>query len=126
MENCNISGDIPEEIGNLNKLMTLRLANNQLTGPIPVTFKRLQKLQGLSLENNKLEGSIPNDLCHLNRLVILYLDNNKLSGSIPPCLGMMCGGLSVVFNTRDTNSFADNLAKMGSGRSGDRIQWGDI
>ncbi|KAK3206946.1 hypothetical protein Dsin_020992 [Dipteronia sinensis] len=36
------------------------------------------------------------------------------------------GGASVVFNPRHTNSCADNLAKMGSNLSGDRLEWGDL
>ncbi|KAL5789101.1 hypothetical protein ACOSQ2_003989 [Xanthoceras sorbifolium] len=86
---CNISGNIPQEIGNLKNLMVLELRGNELTGSIPVTLGNLKQLQGLVLHFNKLEGSIPNNLCHSDKLVELYLGNNKLSGAIPPCLGNM-------------------------------------
>ncbi|KAK3229474.1 hypothetical protein Dsin_001355 [Dipteronia sinensis] len=36
------------------------------------------------------------------------------------------GGISVVFNQRHTNSFADNLAKMGSSRIEVGREWGDL
>ena len=36
------------------------------------------------------------------------------------------GNCSVEFNYRNSNSFADSLAKMGSSRQGDFLQWGDL
>ncbi|KAJ4718184.1 Receptor-like protein kinase [Melia azedarach] len=88
MCNCNISGSIPEEIGNLISLTRLNLGHNGLNGSIPVSLGRLQKLQGLSLQFNKLQGSISdNDLCHLTAIFMVLLDGNKLSGSIPSCIG---------------------------------------
>ncbi|KDO40499.1 hypothetical protein CISIN_1g040702mg, partial [Citrus sinensis] len=65
MDNCNISGSIPEEINNLTNLI----------------------LQLLSLEGNQLEGSIPDDLCRLAALFQLDLGGNKLSGFVPACSG---------------------------------------
>ncbi|KAK3206963.1 hypothetical protein Dsin_021009 [Dipteronia sinensis] len=35
-------------------------------------------------------------------------------------------GIDVVYNPRHRNSFADNLAKMGSSNIGDRLVWGDL
>ncbi|GAY42605.1 hypothetical protein CUMW_068210 [Citrus unshiu] len=85
MSDCNVSGGIPEEIGNLTNLTTIFLGGNKLHGSIPFTLGKLQKLQYLGLEDNKLEGSIPNDICHLVELFELELGGNKLSGSIPVC-----------------------------------------
>ncbi|KAH7576014.1 hypothetical protein JRO89_XS02G0277600 [Xanthoceras sorbifolium] len=86
---CNISGNIPREIGNLKKLMILSLGGNELTGSIPATLGKSKQLQGLFLQLKQFEGSIPNDLFHSDKLVELYLRNNKLSGAIPPCFGNM-------------------------------------
>ncbi|XP_031254706.1 putative receptor-like protein kinase At3g47110 [Pistacia vera] len=87
MNECNISGNIPKEIENLNNLIVLQLEDNELTGSIPVTLGGLHKLQGLNLERNKLEGFIPSSLCQLNELFELLLGGNKIYGSIPACLG---------------------------------------
>ncbi|KAL5854014.1 hypothetical protein ACOSQ4_003816 [Xanthoceras sorbifolium] len=89
LHSCNISGNIPQEIGNLKNLMVLGLSGNEFVGSIPATLGKLKQLQGLFIELNKLEGSIPNNLCHLDKLVEFYLGNNKLSGAIPPCFGNM-------------------------------------
>ncbi|KAH7576075.1 hypothetical protein JRO89_XS02G0287000 [Xanthoceras sorbifolium] len=86
---CNISGNIPQEIGNLKNLMSLILVGNEFTGSIPATIGNLKQLQGLFLQLNKLEGSIPNDLCLSDKFVELSLGNNKLAGAIPPCFGRM-------------------------------------
>jgi LRR receptor-like serine/threonine-protein kinase FLS2 len=45
IDNCNIKGSIPRDIGNLSKLMALSLIVNELAGPIPTTVRRLYKLQ---------------------------------------------------------------------------------
>ncbi|KDO36487.1 hypothetical protein CISIN_1g047705mg, partial [Citrus sinensis] len=85
MHNCNVTGDIPEEIGNLTNLITIDLGGNKLNGSILITLSKLQKLQGLVLDDNKLEGSIPDDICRLVELYKLELGGNKLSRSIPAC-----------------------------------------
>ncbi|KAH9778852.1 hypothetical protein KPL71_007491 [Citrus sinensis] len=42
---CELKGSIPQEIGNLNGLIDLRLQDNDLNGTIPTTVGRLQQLQ---------------------------------------------------------------------------------
>ena len=43
----NISGTVPEELGNLTNLVSLDLYLNNLRGPIPSTLGKLQKLRFL-------------------------------------------------------------------------------
>ncbi|XP_059432525.1 probable LRR receptor-like serine/threonine-protein kinase At3g47570 isoform X3 [Corylus avellana] len=86
INDCNIKGTIPRDIGNLSNLITLSIDFNELAGPIPTIVGRLHKLQTLYLDNNRLEGSIPSSLCHLERLFELYLGGNELSGPIPACV----------------------------------------
>lgn len=87
LEENNLSGSIPAELGNLNNLQWLLLSKNELTGSIPVELGSLSDLTYLWLYNNQLSGSIPVELSNLNNLVSLYLYQNQLSGSIPPELG---------------------------------------
>jgi LRR receptor-like serine/threonine-protein kinase FLS2 len=86
IENCNIKGIIPRDIGNLSNLTTLFLGTNELVGPIPTTVGRLHKLQGLGLNDNRLEGPIPSELCHLENLYKMHFSGNELSGPIPAWL----------------------------------------
>lgn len=57
------SGRIPSEIGNLQRLSWLDLADNNLTGEIPSTLSEIPYLKDLFLGNNFLNEPIPLTLC---------------------------------------------------------------
>ncbi|MFC1839664.1 leucine-rich repeat domain-containing protein [Thermodesulfobacteriota bacterium] len=84
-----LSGTIPAELGSLANLQYFHLNSNQLSGSIPVELGSLANLQYLALHNNQLSGSIPAELGSLTDLRTLYLRNNQLSGSIPAELGSL-------------------------------------
>ncbi|KAM5587477.1 hypothetical protein ABKV19_006094 [Rosa sericea] len=90
---CNLKGDIPNEIGNLSSLITLKLGFNQLSGSLPTALGRLWNLQGLYLSDNKLEGYIPDEFCQLENLADMEVHRNLLSGSIPSCVGDLATSL---------------------------------
>ena len=58
LEENNLRGVIPPEIGNLGSLEQVFLDDNQLTGPIPPELGRLARLDCLGLSGNKLSGAI--------------------------------------------------------------------
>ena len=61
--------------------MDLALNNNQLSGPIPAELGQLGALKVLYLHNNQLSGPIPAELRQLGKLKFLLLqDNQQLSG----------------------------------------------
>ena len=60
-----MSGEIPENIGNLTQLDTLNLAFNQLSGEIPESIGSLINLNYLYLYKNKLGGTIPDIICNI-------------------------------------------------------------
>ncbi len=84
-----LTGNIPSTLGNLSSLRLLYLYSNQLSGSIPSSFGGLVNLTDLHLEGNKLSGSIPSALTSLPNLQALRLARNQLSGSIPSALGSM-------------------------------------
>ena len=63
---CNLSGPLPENIGDLEYLEALWLSGNQLSGEIPESIGNLLNLEILYLSDNQLSGSIPESLCNLN------------------------------------------------------------
>ncbi|CAK7344972.1 unnamed protein product [Dovyalis caffra] len=77
-----LSGGIPDWLGDLQSLQILILSNNMLTGTIP-SLANLYRLKELDLSSNMLTGSIPASLTTLRRLEYLYLEENNLSGAIP-------------------------------------------
>ena len=87
LENNDLSGPIPPELGQLDQLIHLFLHMNDLTGPIPPELGALSKLEHLSLYLNKLSGDIPPQLGDLENLDWLSLYDNSLTGRIPPELG---------------------------------------
>ena len=90
LQNNNLSGPIPPELGQLTHLTgQLELYGNNLSGPIPPGLGQLADLDGLVLSRNNLSGPIPPGLGQLANLTGLYLNDNNLSGPIPPGLGQL-------------------------------------
>lgn len=87
LENNNLSGFLPLEMGNLTNLVVLDLFINQVTGSFPMEFANLTSLEVLNLDANELSGSLPPFLADLTSLTYLDLSRNQLSGSIPPEFG---------------------------------------
>ena len=84
-----LTGSIPEQLGQLTNLQSLNLLGNQLTGPIPEQLGQLTNLQTLYLNGSQLSGPIPEQLGQLTNLQSLYLGNSQLSGPIPEQLGQL-------------------------------------
>ena len=78
-----LSGEIPAELGGLDKLESLELQINELSGEIPAELSSLSSLSRLVLHTNKLTGEIPRELGDLTNLSMLRLDENMLTGGIP-------------------------------------------
>ncbi|KAJ7968725.1 Receptor-like protein kinase [Quillaja saponaria] len=87
MWDCEITGSIPQEIGNLSGLIRLDFSGNDIGGSIPTKIKELMNLQQLNLEENRLDGSFPDEFCQLKNLDGLILSHNKIYGPMPECLG---------------------------------------
>lgn len=87
LEDNQLVGPIPPELGDLTELTWLQLNSNQLNGPIPPELGKLTQVTWLRLEFNELTGSIPPELANMAELDSLYLADNQLTGPIPPELG---------------------------------------
>ena len=79
----NLTGTIPSDIGNIAYLNRLNLSKNNLTGDILSPISKLTGLVYLALNDNQLTGQIPQDFNNLTNLYRLALQNNQLSGDIP-------------------------------------------
>ncbi|KAK3411720.1 hypothetical protein EUGRSUZ_I00470, partial [Eucalyptus grandis] len=95
-----ISGEIPEEIGNLVNLEVLFLNRNQLSGVIPSNLGNLQNLKMLQLSRNNLKGTIPSSLGNLTKMIQSDLSRNNFHGQIPSRLSncRSLNGLDLSYN----------------------------
>ena len=89
LDNVNLQGAIPDELGQLTALTWLSLDFSQLTGTLPSQLGQLTALTWLSLGNNKLTGTIPVELGELISLTTFRLSTNQLTGPIPSQLGQL-------------------------------------
>ena len=87
LDDNNLVGTLPAELGNLAQLERLVLDGNDISGQIPPELGNLSNLTMLTLRGNDLEGPIPSELGALTRLDTLDLFFTGVSGAIPPSLG---------------------------------------
>ena len=110
LSNNNLSGLLPESLGDLDRLEYLYLNSNNLTGTLPYSFRNLVHLEVLSLHDNSLTGNlsiigeltelcelnlggnsfsdvIPESITNLTKLYLLVLSGNHLTGEIPENIG---------------------------------------
>ena len=115
LDNNQLNGSIPPELGNLSSMVRLNLFANQLSGGIPLELGNLSSLQELYLGVNQLSGNIPSELGNLSSLGRLWLPDNQLSGSIPPALGNLTGlqWLSL-YNNQLSGSIPPELGELSS------------
>ena len=83
LDDNELSGEIPAELGSLSNLGYLGLSTNNLSGEIPAELGSLSNLEYLDLQRNELSGEIPAELGSLSNLEYLDLQGNELSGEIP-------------------------------------------
>ena len=76
-----IEGKIPDSLQDNDELEVLMLSHNNFLTEIPSVLSELINLRILTLNNNEFYGDLP-DLTDLKYLEILWLKNNYLSGNI--------------------------------------------
>ncbi|GMP41848.1 hypothetical protein CsSME_00011800 [Camellia sinensis var. sinensis] len=96
LRNNNISGSIPSNIGDYQRLLQLDLSFNKLTGQIPDSLFNLSSLSYLFLGNNKLTGTLPAQKS--TSLLNIDLSYNELSGSFPSWINQQDLQLNLVAN----------------------------
>ncbi|KAI3466146.1 hypothetical protein Pfo_022809 [Paulownia fortunei] len=82
-----ISGPIPECLGNATSLRLLFLDSNMLTSSIPSSLWRLQDLLELDLSSNSLSEFLPPEIGNLVTAIQINLSMNQLSEYIPSTIG---------------------------------------
>jgi len=84
-----LSGEIPENIGELTFLDTLNLGSNQLSGTIPESIGRLSQLNWLYFYLNQLSGVIPDSICTIySNLTNTSFAYNQFCPPYPGCISI--------------------------------------
>ncbi|KAI5406222.1 probable LRR receptor-like serine/threonine-protein kinase At1g67720 isoform X2 [Lathyrus oleraceus] len=91
----NVTGEIPQELNNMDTLEELWLDGNSLTGKLP-DLSNLINLKIVHLENNKLNGPLPPYLGSLPSLQALYIQNNSFIGEIPA--GLLSSKITFIYD----------------------------
>jgi len=80
LENNNVQGTLPSEIGVLEQLQHLKLGQNNISGAIASELNSLKNLQELNLTKNGFAGDIPRSMGDLQNLTLLDVSHKKLAG----------------------------------------------
>lgn len=89
--NDGLTGMLPSELGNLNRLEEVFVQKTSLTGRrIPSQLGRLSSLQELLLDNTGLTGTMPNEICQLRTGNLHDLRANCKTNGPVQCLRPEC------------------------------------
>ena len=115
--NYGIGGSIPAEIGNLKKLEYLNLGATNLSGNIPEEIYSLSELNTLDLSSSNstggnLSGELSPKIGQLTKLRRLNLENNKFYGLIPKELGQLNLTLLIIEANLFSGTLPDELGSL--------------
>lgn len=79
----NLSGGLPEELGELFNLGNFDVSGNKLSGVIPESIGRLSNLTRFNVWKNNIGGNIPKSIGHLKNLEFFDAGFNNIEGGIP-------------------------------------------
>ncbi|XP_028088501.1 probable LRR receptor-like serine/threonine-protein kinase At1g53420 [Camellia sinensis] len=84
-----MSGPLPQELGNLTRLQKLSLTSNYFYGELPGTLAKLTTLKDFQIGDNLFTGSIPNFVQNWIHLQNLFIQASGLDGPIPSGIAVM-------------------------------------
>ena len=117
--NCNLSGPLPDNFGDLDHLEAVWLNGNQFTGNIPESIGNLSNIELLYLSGNQFTGQIPESICDLDidfggannwGVEHFKIFGNQLCPPYPDCLTVEMVGAqfsSECMNFGDVNGDSD-------------------
>lgn len=82
LSNNQLTGRLPDWLGQLKNLKKLSLDFNLFEGPLPVSLGSLQNLTDLGLAGNRLNGTLPENIGQLSELVVFDISSNYFTGAV--------------------------------------------
>lgn len=96
----NLVGNLPTVLDGLDHSQWIDLGQNSLTGLLPAWLADLDEVIVLDLGNNGMGGSI-DVIADMDDLSVIYLNDNAFTGSLPPALPL--GSLPNVVDLSNNN-----------------------
>ncbi|XP_010930133.1 probable inactive leucine-rich repeat receptor-like protein kinase At3g03770 [Elaeis guineensis] len=93
-----LTGEIPEQFGELSRLQHLDLSCNLLEGTPPAELFSLPNISYLNLASNMFTGSISSSITCSSQLGYVDISTNRLTGGLPSCLNSNSNKRAVKFN----------------------------
>jgi len=88
LDQNDLTGELPPEIGVLDEMDQFYLRGNNLVGPIPPEIGQMQSLVRVRIDGNQLSGVPPwEELVTIPNLTEFLARENQLTGNIPPVVG---------------------------------------
>ncbi|XP_072956469.1 LRR receptor-like serine/threonine-protein kinase GHR1 [Typha angustifolia] len=106
MANNNLSGSLPDNVGDFKNLKYLDISNNGFDGLLPLNIGKFRNLQNLSLAGNNFSGPLPSSIGGLASIQSLDLSRNSFSGPVPSALK---GLKSLIYLNLSYNSFTNGI-----------------
>ena len=106
MDENNMVGSLPDELGGLTSLEEIIMDDNKLSGQIPGSLGSIATLQVIDLDNNTLSGELPENLFSASSLKVLDIDHNALTGTLSTKFGQLT---NLYFLQLDMNSFTGGI-----------------
>lgn len=108
-----LESTMPTDIGILNKLTQLWIADAGLVGSLPSEITDLVSLQDFIAYDNTLTGQIPTDIGNLGNLKRLDVSNNTLTGTLPSGIGNLLNLETLIFSgNRMTGSIPSEFGNL--------------
>ncbi|CAL5405988.1 unnamed protein product [Camellia sinensis] len=105
-----LSGDLPQELGNLPSITRLYLTSNNFSGDLSGTLAKLTTLKDFRIGDNFFTGSIPNFIqnwIHLETLRISDLNGSKVSNF--PSVGNMTKLIRLILKNLSFNKLSGEI-----------------
>jgi len=116
LDDNNLIGFLPSQVGNLSDIQNLVLSHNQISGTLPVELGLLNNLTRMEFDFNEFSGNIPVEFGNLSQITRLNFWHNQLSGTLPEEIGNCTNLIQLVFEdnniTGEIPSSYANLTAM--------------
>ncbi len=106
----NLTGSIPNSIGNLSALTYFNVDYDQITGSIPDSIGNLSQLTHFFVIGNQITGEIPASIANLTQLQYVYFSGNLMTGEVP--YFQVAHGLDLESNCFDISPGSESISNI--------------